>query len=489
VSRFDEQGRLYVTSSMPVDEVPTSLMLYRANGPSAGITTGDYIQLRQKSPNPPEWFNLSTRSVLIDPPTNIGPIGGIANYELLNWRATATNNPIGYDKGDYLYEIVNAATGQSRWFNDGVELASPPPISEREIPGGELGVPVGGFGVTYDLLGGGTQLQGIWDIAHAKVYPRNGGEAIAIGTQTNNATNIQLIGAIERRHQDWIIIPRSGDTDSGLAQRAIAREFITQDISGAIVSSFWTNVNGQSIQAPLQQNISRAEAGFPPAVPIEYSLATSPDRLLNGFSIQLPNGRVEVYSDFGLKNLVASGTISTVQAKEISKGSPRYPTILSRTFLTANTEQTIALTSAKAIDIYNIHKTEILFGWSADSTQTVNCSPIQSSTYYFPQADINFTGDFAISVSNVPAPVDISKCSTISGSAVVKGLFGSSVVQGQSVTGLGIPANAFIKNKSANSDQITLCGPDGVTEVKATATDTNAVIKISGAVVKITVWS
>jgi hypothetical protein len=173
---------------------------------------------------------------------------------------------------------------------------------------------------------------------------------------------------------------------------------------------------------------------------------------------------------------------------ESLNNNPRTPTVKFFTFTVPNTEQSTPLVSVKSIDIFNIHKVESFFGWALGNTQTLNCGSIQPNTYYFVQADINFTGDFVLSVGSVPTPLVLSSCTTATNSAVITGLF-SAVVQGQLVTGTGIPADTYVKNKNSNSSQITLCDRTGITEVNATASSTTAQLTFSGAVVKIQTWS
>jgi len=211
------------------------------------------------------------------------------------------------------------------------------------------------------------------------------------------------------------------------------------------------------------------------------------DRVLLGFA-----GNGTVVSAYNIDTELTLAT--NPPAKDFSystiesiNNNPRSPSVKSLCFITPNTEQIIPLVSAKSIDLFNIHKVELFFGWTAGSTQTLNCSMIQANTYYFAQADINFTGDLAFSVSSVPTPQVIPNCTTVANSSVITGLF-SAVAPGQLIVGTGIPANTFVKNKNPNASQITLCDATGVTEINASASGTTVQLTFSGAVVKVQSW-
>jgi hypothetical protein len=212
------------------------------------------------------------------------------------------------------------------------------------------------------------------------------------------------------------------------------------------------------------------------------------DRVLLGFA---ENGTVvsayNIDTELNLATLPSAKNFSYSTIESINN-NPRTPSVKLFTFVTPNTEKSVSLISVKSIDIFNIYKSELSFGWKTGDTRSLLCATIQQNTYYFTQADINFTGNFVLSVSSVPTPLQLSNCTTAANSAIVEGLF-SAVTPGQLVTGAGIPVDTFVKNKNPNSSQITLCGADGVTEVNATAGSSTTQLTFSGAVVKIMTWS
>jgi hypothetical protein len=432
---YDANGALHVTNAAPVLQHPTVLATYRATADSPGVTTGQYIQLRQIAPNPPEWFNIDTKAVLAISPSTIEPIGGVLGYGVIQWRALNSNSSLGYSKNDYLKEIVNASTGSSRWYNGNTELTAPPPLTDREIPGGKIDAPVAGFGVIYNVVGSTTPLQGVWDIANSRVYPRDGGNAISIGIGQNNATNLQLIGVAERRSQDWIVVPFAGDSSSGLTQRGIAREFTVLDIDGTPINTFWTNANGLPITAPSRSNLVRSEGGYPQAIAIEYALNSNPNIFLSGYAVSLPGGGVDLYSDYGLTIHIAQGTGNTEAiAASIrpynGNNAATDPTPQFLVFTDIYIEQTIELSGCKGIEILNQSGRELRYGWAMGQCLTPLASPIYSNESVKYISDIYYTGSFCLAAADVPDPLTITNAIVTTGQPSIGGVF-TNAEQGQ----------------------------------------------------------
>jgi hypothetical protein len=488
---YDASGALHVTNAAPVLQHPTVLATYKATADSPGVTTGQYIQLRQIAPNPPEWFNIDTKAVLATSPSAIEPIGGVLGYGVIQWRALNSNSGLGYSKNDYLKEIVNASTGSSRWYNGNTELTGPPPLTDREIPGGGIGIPVSGFGVIYNIVGSTTLLQGVWDIANSRVYPQDGGTAISIGVAPNNATNLQLIGATERRSQDWIVVPFAGDPGSGLAQRSIAREFTVLDVDGVPINTFWTNANGLPITSPSRSNLVRAEGGYPQPIPIEYALNNNPNVFLSGYAVPLPGGGVDLYSDYGLTAHIVQGNgateaIALSSRPQTAENPATTPNPRFFVFTAINTEQTISLAGCKGIEIINQSGRELRYGWAAGQCVTPVGPIIGASEFKTSISDIYYTGMFCLAAADVPDSLTVTNAIVNAGSSSVGGVF-TNAEQGQLISGAGIPNNTYIRSLDKAKLFATLCDSTGAIVV-ATVSSTTAQLTVSGAVVRLTHW-
>lgn len=118
---------------------------------------------------------------------------------------------------------------------------------------------------------------------------------------------ITTTAAVALKSQDWIVVPHTGDAASGLAKRAIAREYVAQDAAGTVTAPFWTNVSDATITAPNRTNLVRAEVGYPESVLVEYAINSAPTVFLNGFAVRLPSGTFDLYSDYALSTPVVQG--------------------------------------------------------------------------------------------------------------------------------------------------------------------------------------
>jgi hypothetical protein len=466
---------------------------------------------------------------------------------------------------------------------DGTALPGATPVLANLTPINPVVTSSGGssaIAVNYDVVGGGTGLQGIWDISANKIKALGSATELTIGTATGNATNLLLssgsaaviqsdtyraiqanatagivnerqylrrqilsasgtvlntawidlelgtlltqtqVAAINivadldpgsavstvtgtrLRSQDWIVVANGGDTASGLARYAIAREFVTEDASGTVTAPFWTNSADTVITAPARSNLVRVEQGYPEPISVKYALNNAPTVFLNGYAVRLPNNVIELYSNFNLSTLVPQGAGATEAiASSISPSERRIeentapartPTIFWHTFLATRTEQVFNLVNARNWAIANNGGVPIQYAYTANATtQTPFYMGIPPNVQVFPVSGQNYTGPLAISVDLLPNTATLVNGTSVLGSDQITfavALPADTVVPRQMITGPGIPANTFIKNWDPSRTIVSLCDASGA-PVNAIAGAGNGSFITSGAPVLVEVWT
>lgn len=316
------------------------------------------------------------------------------------------------------------------------------------------------------------------------------------GSATSTVTGTRL------RSQDWIVVANGGDTASGLARYAIAREFITEDAPGTVTAPFWTNSADTVITAPTRTNLVKVEQGYPTPVSVKYALNNAPTVLLNGYAVRLPNNVIELYSDFTLSTLVTQGTsateaiassiVPTERRTEENTSLPKTPTILWHTFTATRTERVFNLVNARNWAIANNGGVPIQYAYTAGGTTTTPFfMAIPPSVQVFPVSGQNYTGPLALSIDLLPTPVNLLNGTSVDGSDQITfaaALPADEVVPRQIITGPGIPAQTFIKNWNSTRTIVSLCDANGVA-VNAGAGAGAGTFISSGAPVLLEVWS
>jgi hypothetical protein len=158
-------------------------------------------------------------------------------------------------------------------------------------------------------------------------------------------------------------------------------------------------------------------------------------------------------------------------------------------FLQADTPITRSYIDLKGLDITNIHAIKLVYVWAASGTDTPNVTVISPETFRLPETSFNYTGSFSIAATSLPTPIVIADCITIGGNNVINATTNNfaSVETGQAVSGVGIPAGAYIQWVNTAKTQIKLCAENGTTPVEAIASGSVS-LTISGAVILLTTW-
>lgn len=213
---------------------------------------------------------------------------------------------------------------------------------------------------------------------------------------------------------------------------------------------------------------------------------------VSAINLPLPNGAA---TDLNLSQIASTAntnatslqaTTTLIQAYALKSAPPQTPIQRFLCFETIDQEKGFALVNCKKIDIKNQMHLEYRFGYSTGVCGTPNCHILEESEFKWSSESLgDYTGNFVLSASEIPDPVTITGCTTISGNTVVTGIF-NNVYAGQRIVGVGIPDNSYVVVNNTRTE-IKLFDETGYPVVANFSGTTS--LEFKGAVLRFTLWN
>ncbi|MGL5064923.1 MAG: hypothetical protein ACRC62_33520, partial [Microcoleus sp.] len=165
-----------------------------------------------------------------------------------------SKNAILYDDGATLgikgWRLIsrNRATGTRTITNLLDDYSAAIPVSATNIrETSATNSSGGGIAVYYDVVGGSFNLEGAWDVANSRVYPKGSGAALTVGTATGNARNLSF--AENTEFVDYTV----NTAHNGLAVNDQVRKKVTP------LGDTWAKLDGTALPGanPVVANLTQ----------------------------------------------------------------------------------------------------------------------------------------------------------------------------------------------------------------------------------------